>query len=354
MKVCASCVLPETFPGIRFDAGGVCNHCRSFAGRKEKHDAEKARYRQKFLDVLGQCKKASRRSHDVIMAYSGGKDSSFTLKLLKEQYGLNVLAITFNHGFVSPQALRNIQRVTETLNVDHIMMTPGRETLCRAFTRTLESDVYPLKSLERASSICTTCMNLVKSFVIKTAVEQGVPVIAYGWSPGQAPMASSVLRLNPSMVKQMQETLVRTLGTIMGDDLAPYLLDQERYDKRASGETLPDGESVMYAVHPLAFIDYREEEIMSEIRMLGWEAPQDTDANSTNCLLNAFANRVHLTRHGFHPYAFEIAGLVREGCMSREDGLAKLSAAPDAEVIKSVQKRLGLPENYNFCQEVDS
>ncbi|HEX9021463.1 MAG TPA: hypothetical protein VF903_09395 [Nitrospirota bacterium] len=348
MKVCATCVLPETFPGIRFDAEGVCNHCRSFAGAKETHGAEKARYRRKFLDVIEQCRREGRRSHDVIMAYSGGKDSSFTLKLLREQFGLNVLAITFNHGFMSPQALRNIQRVTETLNVDHIMMTPGRDTLRRAFTRTLESDLYPVKSLERASSICTTCMNLVKSFVIKTAVEQGVPIIAYGWSPGQAPMASSVLRLNPSMVGQMQETLVRTLGAIMEADLAPYLLDQRNGSERGSGKARPDGGTALYAVHPLAFIEYREEEIINEIRGLGWEAPQDTDTNSTNCLLNAFANKVHLARHGFHPYAFEIAGLVREGCMSREEGMAKLSAAPDAEVIGSVRKKLGLPEDYNF------
>ena len=29
MKLCTRCVLPETFPGIKFDEHGVCNHCRT-------------------------------------------------------------------------------------------------------------------------------------------------------------------------------------------------------------------------------------------------------------------------------------------------------------------------------------
>ena len=32
MKTCTQCILPETFPGIKFDDKGVCNHCLSFKG----------------------------------------------------------------------------------------------------------------------------------------------------------------------------------------------------------------------------------------------------------------------------------------------------------------------------------
>ena len=30
MKRCTRCILPETFPGIRFDEKGVCNYCTSY------------------------------------------------------------------------------------------------------------------------------------------------------------------------------------------------------------------------------------------------------------------------------------------------------------------------------------
>ena len=92
----------------------------------------------------------------------------------------------------------------------------------------------------------------------------------------------------------------------------------------------------------MAFFEYDEENILKEIKQLGWVNPKDTDANSTNCLLNSFANQVHIEQHGFHPYAFEIAGLVREGCMTREEGLQRLSAEPDPKVIEYVMKKLGI------------
>jgi hypothetical protein len=92
----------------------------------------------------------------------------------------------------------------------------------------------------------------------------------------------------------------------------------------------------------LAFFDYDEEAILEKISALGWRLPGDTDGNSTNCLLNVFANRNHLRRHGYHPYAFEIAGLVRGGHMSREEGLAKLADLGDQEVARDIAQSLGL------------
>ena len=40
MNYCAKCVLPDTFPGITFDEGGVCNYCRNtpIPTGEEKHE----------------------------------------------------------------------------------------------------------------------------------------------------------------------------------------------------------------------------------------------------------------------------------------------------------------------------
>jgi len=49
------------------------------------------------------------------------------------------------------------------------------------------------------------------------------------------------------------------------------------------------------------------------------------DVHSTNCLLNSYANRVHVKKYGFHLYVFELAKLLREGYMGRDATLKKLS-----------------------------
>jgi tRNA(Ile)-lysidine synthase TilS/MesJ len=338
MKICSKCVLPNTFPGIRFNEEGVCQNCVNHHAKIHDGTARE-KYRRKFDSVLSALSKQG--TYDAIMAYSGGKDSSYTLKVLKEVYHLRVLAVVFDHGFVSPQALQNIHSVTQALEIDLIRFNPSERLLCQAFRASIGAEDFPMKALQRASSICNTCMNLVKSSVLKTAIEMSIPLVVYGWSPGQAPVQSSVIKLNSAMLEQTQEAVTRSLRGILGDDLKPFLLQDWHFYLLESGEGTP-GSSGFYNIHPLTFLPYDERRILRDIEGLGWMAPKDTDGNSTNCLLNGFANQVHLDRYGFHPYASEVATLVREGFMTREEGLAKLAAPADERVMADVKRKLGI------------
>jgi tRNA(Ile)-lysidine synthase TilS/MesJ len=355
MVICSNCVLPETFPGIKFNTDGVCIYCQKFEGKRiqNRFNEDKDRYKKKFLQLVSQLTRVSQqddfnqgnqsghRSYDVLMAFSGGKDSSYTLKILKKDFNLKILAITFNHGFVSEKALENIKTITGALDVDHIMFSPNQAFLCQAFKQSLHSDVYSLKTLERASSVCNTCMNMTKAILLKYSIMLGIPMIGYGWSPGQAPIQSSVMKWNLTMLRQTQEVMSHNFKKIMNENWNAFTIGPEVFDcfTKKSGT---DHGALLYNIHPLAFLDYDEEKIIEDIKRLGWEDPEDTDSNSTNCLLNGYANLVHAERYGFHPYAFEIGGLVREGYMTREAGLAKLSIGPNEEIVERVKSKLGI------------
>jgi tRNA(Ile)-lysidine synthase TilS/MesJ len=338
MKICTNCVLPETFPGISFDAGGRCSFCQKYRG-SEAQEAVKDRFKEKFLKSLEGVR--GKGSYDALAAYSGGKDSTFTLMMLKQEVNLKVLAITLDHGFVSPTAVRNIQHVTGVLDMDHLMVRPGAETLRTVFRGSMEPGLYPMKALERASGICNSCMNLVKSLLLKTAIEMHVPMVVYGWSPGQAPVQSSVFKTNAPMIRQMHKAMTEPIRKMVGERLSGFLLEEHHFEKGAT----PESDRFPYLVNPLAFTGYSEERILEEIRKIGWVDPKDTDANSTNCLLNSFSNEVHLQQYGFHPYAFEIAGLVREGYMTREEGLKKLAAPSDPKIVEYVKTKLGIRQD---------
>ena len=92
-------------------------------------------------------------------------------------------------------------------------------------------------------------------------------------------------------------------------------------------------------VSPLVFLDWREEEAVEIIQQHGWKRPDDTDPNSTNCLLNAFANQVHVQQTGYHAYAMELAGLVREGYMERDEALHRLEIPKSSELVTLVAER---------------
>jgi len=330
MKRCARCVLPETFPGISFNADGVCNFCAAHAGAGQEQ-AEKKIYREKFDALLSDVR--GKHEYDCTVSFSGGKDSTYTLYVLREVFKLNVLALTFDNGFISEQAFKNIRTMTEKLGCDSVIFKADFSLLKRVFTHAVTSEMYSPKTLERASTICTSCIGLAKFIFLKIALEKKVPLMAWGWTPGQAPIRSSIMKINAALFKSTQEALRKPMVEAAGMGINRYFLKEEHF---ADPSIFP------YNVSPLAFMEYDEHEIFKKIKTLGWVSPQEVDANSTNCLLNSFANRIHIDRYGFHPYAFEIAGLVRSGVMKREEGLKKLEESENTATTQEVKKRLGV------------
>ena len=330
MRICSICVLPETFPTIEFDRKGICNYCRSFEGKIYQEELKKE-YRDKFLKLLNGQKGLG--DYDVLIAYSGGKDSSYTLDIFKNYFNLRVLALTFDHGFVSPYAMKNMRIVTERLGIDHIIFEPNFEVMKKVFNKSIFGNLYSKKPLERASTICTSCMSLVTFISLRMALEKEIPFIGYGWSPGQARVQSSVMKTSPAYIQPIQRAIYDPLFKKIGDGIRPYFLEDKHF---MLSDKFP------YYIHPLAFLDYDEQKIYQRIEELGWKPPKDTDPNSTNCLINGFANQLHQDRFGFHPYAYEIAGLVRMGVLSREEGLKRLNEPADARTIEEVKQKLGI------------
>lgn len=321
MNYCAKCVLPDTFPGITFDESGVCNYCRNtpIPTETEKHE-----HLQRFEKLIE--KKRNPKGFDVVLAYSGGKDSTYTLMMLTRTYNLKVLAFTFDNGFISEQAKVNIHKMTDALGAASLMFRPPFGDMKQVFGLAAKETIYSPKTLDRASSICTTCIGFVKAMILKTALSYRIPLVAYGWSPGQAPIASAVMQTNPRLQSISQRTVRDPLLRVAGDWLKPYFLNEE--DLATPQESWPVN------IHPLAFTEYDEEAILREIQAIGWVKPADTDPNSTNCLLNALANYTHRQRFFFHPYAWEIAGIVRSGSMAREEGLNKVCQEEDMTMVR--------------------
>lgn len=332
MKVCTRCVLPETYPGITFDEEGVCNHCRkaeSFASTAE----QRVEYQEKLAALLGQYED---REHQMLMAYSGGKDSTYTMALMKKKYGAKIIAFTFDNGFISTQAMTNIAMVCSKLDIEHIMVRYDQAMLDELFRHGAENDMYGMKTMTRASTICTICSGFFKSVALMTALDRDIPFIGYGWSPGQAPIQSALSQANPKFVKAAQGAARGPVEKVCGDkfDFDEYFLKPHHY--AVAEEKWP------FNVNPLAFEDYDEEQIKQDIRALGWVDPSDVDSNSTNCTMNAFANEVHIQRYGFHPYAQEIANMVRQGTMSREEGMEKIYTDQNPELVNFALEKIGL------------
>ncbi|MDA8164976.1 MAG: hypothetical protein M0017_08100 [Desulfobacteraceae bacterium] len=327
---CSQCVLDSRFPGFRVDEEGVCGHCRQ--APPEATDAQLKEQERKFLALLD--RERPNNSYDCVLAYSGGKDSTFTMHLLRWRYNLRVLAVTFDNWFQSERAAENIRSVLARLGADHLAVRPDYQLFREAVRVSAQHELYSKKALERATGICTTCLALIRFSCLQVAIEKEVPFVAFGLSPGQAPLSTAVFQSNPAMLRKMQDAILNPLVRHLGDGIRRYFLSERHLQ--------PDRPSPVI-INPLAFVRYNEKGLYKVVTGLGWKQPADTDENSTNCRLNGYANQVHLNRHGYHPYAYEIAGLVRRGVITREEGLSRLAVEQEeTPVVRAVRQELGL------------
>ena len=240
--------------------------------------------------------------------------------------------MTFDNGFLTERSWENMREATARLGVDSITVRPALSRLAAVFKLTAEKDIIPRKALERASAVCTACIGFVKAAAYREAIVRQIPYVCFGWTPGQAPVKSPVLKLDSRMILATQRQLLTPIVNNLGDIYRSYFFDQDWLAARSA--------DIPALVYPLVFSRYSEVDIFESISKLGWKKPGDTDSNSTNCLLNSLANDIHMRSYGFNPYSFEIAGLVREGYLDREEGLKRLALGGDEAVVAAVREKL--------------
>ncbi len=111
---CTRCVLPETMPYIEFDADGVCNYCLNYKPRNQP------RPKEELFELIEPFRRAS--GDEVIVPFSGGRDSCYALHLIVHDLGLRPITYTYDWGMVTDLGRRNISRMSSKLGVENIIV----------------------------------------------------------------------------------------------------------------------------------------------------------------------------------------------------------------------------------------
>ena len=326
---CKKCILDSATPGISINKDtGLCQFCEQFTPLSSE---KKEEYRARMDSLLESSPK--RGKYDVIFALSGGVDSSYTLYRLKMEYPhLNILAVQFDNGFISDTALENAQKFCALTKSTYMRLSLDQNVLQDTFSKAAQSvDAYPGAAKYRASDICNTCISIVKQKIIELAITTKAPFVVFAFSPGQTD-APFVTLTKPILV-WMRKLFSQNLKAMGVTDQEPYLIDAHLIQPGS-----PEHEVMM--IHPFLIWDYDKIRFKKECIQLGWIDPHLKDHNSSNCLLNAFAIKNHLDKYHIHSYAYDLASLVRQGNMEREDALNKLIVTVSDESIEEIQRKL--------------
>ena len=330
MRTCFRCLLPDTMPSVVIDESGLCETCRATP------DANVLAEERKTLRAELEAAIDERRGaqpYEAVVAFSGGKDSSFALKHLVEDFGLRCLAVTIDNDFLSEDTFGNCKAVCSALGVDHEIFAPNRKFSAHMYrVSARHSNARPPVRSEYASSICASCISLINTHMMRRAFQLQAPIIAGGYLGGQVPRDRAVTLVHAGRQARARRAMLHRQVSQFGEDAAPYFhLD--------SG---PDGERTVVIINPMLGIDLTEDEIIEALDPLGWTKPKDTGMTSTNCRLNDLGVYLHNRHYRFHPYAMEIAEQLRTGKLSKEEAKHKLATIPEREDVQWIADRLDL------------
>lgn len=119
LRRCTTCILPESFPFLDLDADGRCVLCRTT-------EPQQLRPVDELLEAIAM-ERSRGRGPEVLVPISGGRDSCYALHHLVTELDLPVIAYTYDWGFVTDRARRNISRMCGQLGVEHVLVAADLE-----------------------------------------------------------------------------------------------------------------------------------------------------------------------------------------------------------------------------------
>ncbi len=319
LRRCSRCILPETFPFIEFDEHGVCNYCRNY----------KIRNNPKPIDELFELVAPYRRSDgqpDCLVPYSGGRDSTFTLHVVKRVLGLNPIAFTYDWGMVNDLARRNTARVCGKLGVEHIFRAADlwwkRENVRKNILAWLRKPHLGMVPLFMAGD------KYFYYYTHQIKRQTGIRLNIWGVNPLEnTEFKVGFLGVPPdhdkkwiySLSAQRQARLFANMGRIVASN--PRYLNRSLWNS-AGGflwrSVLPKRD---YA-HLFDYYCWNESEVEEVLEEYEWERAVDTrfswrigDATAP------FYNYIYCTVAGFSEHDTFRSNQIREGMLTREEAL---------------------------------
>lgn len=318
LRRCTKCMIPETHETIVFDDDGVCNVCRQHEYKRTVIDWSQRR--REFGELIERYR--GKHSHDCIVPFSGGKDSTFTLYHLMTEFKIKPLVVQFDHGFLRPQTLENNVRTFKKLGVDCLSFRPNWHVVRSVM----------LESLKRKGDFCWHCHTGIFAYPMQLAVKFDIPLLIWG-----EPSSEYTNYYGQDELEEVDERRFNryvNLGIAaedmqgMVDGLEARDLDPFRYPplkelRRVGVRSVCLGSYIPWDVRKQYDVIHRE---------LGWEGsdvegvPGEYPWEKIECFMQGVLDYLKFLKRGYGRTAHLTSLDIRNGRLSRADAEALVAA----------------------------
>lgn len=316
-QICANCIMDTSDSGIAFDERGWCDYCNNYHDNIVPNWHPDERGEREIMAQVEQIKRDGKgRDHDCLIGLSGGVDSSYVTYIAKEKFGLRPLLYHVDAGWNSQQAVNNIEKLVDGLDLDlftEVVDWPEMRDLQLAF---FKANVPHLDTPQDHAFFAG-----LYNFAAKNNVKYILTGANYSTECVREPLE---WHYHASDLRQLKD-IHRRFGTrpLKKFPLAGIFRFKIWY-RFAKG---------VRVVKPLNSIPFHKEEAMQElVDKFGWQKYAHKHYESR---FTRFYESYWLpTKFGYDKRRAHFSSLILTGQLSREDALAKIAVpAYDPETI---------------------
>jgi hypothetical protein len=286
---------------------------------------------KKLIDFLN-LYRGKKGKYDCMVGISGGRDSTYTLWKLVNDYKLKVLAIHYDNPFTSEQAKRNMEKTAEILGIDIIKWSFPEGEHLNATKKAMKVWSHHPSSM-MIPIVCAHCKNWWPT-IFKHARENEVSLIVIGSNPletasfkkaglGGARNYHKLSNIPNVITKSFKELMANpryltnvswplVLSMYLGaSHSSPYL--KWRYKD-------------MTVIRLFDYIKWNESEVESTItNHLAWKkSPEVASSWRFDCRLDYVRRRMYESTVGVTELRDLLSKMIREGMITREKALERL------------------------------
>lgn len=343
---CTKCILPATMPYISFDEKGVCNYCRNHTPRNTLRPITHLEETLKKYRTIG-------TKAECIVPFSGGRDSTYALHIIKNELGLKPITFTYDWGMVTDLARRNISRMCYRLGVENIIVADDIKRK-RDYIRMNLYAWLKKPNLGMLNLLMAGDKHFFR-YLTNIQKETGIELNIWGMCPletthfkagflGIPPYFEETHVYTTGLAKQIRYQAKRLVEVAKN----PKYINRSVWDT-LSGEYYRSVKSKKGYFHLFDYYQWKENQVNTVLQQYDWEKAPDTDSTwRIGDGTAAFYNYVYQTAAGFTEHDTFRSNQIREGDITRQEALNLIikENAPRYQNIKWYLDTLGV--DYQF------
>lgn len=306
MTICKNCVMDTSDSKIVFDELGICDHCNNFF--KNIQPRWHSLKLNDLLKLADRIKKESKNNEfDCIIGLSGGLDSSYTAYIAKEIMGLRPLLFHVDAGWNTQQAVSNIEKIVNGLNLDlytEVINWNEMRDLQLAF---LKSQI-PDQDLPQDYAFFSALYKFARKYKVKYVLTGS----NYSTECCREPEEwGAYIGIDSILVKSIHKKFGKIkLNTFPLIDVFIYrILYRYLYG--------------MKVIYPCNYVEYNKEEVEDKLyKLFGWEKFQHKHHESR--FTRFFEDYWLIKKFGYDKRKSHFSSLIMTGQMDRNEALERL------------------------------